>query len=145
MSSYWGQKCRVQSWDTCQNHFLLRSKKIENVAVEPLKKVLIEKWQELDKMLFCTKIPKCVLKYKKKHKLGGQIVKANLIQNISIPVEQIRIITKILRTRQYALCIFHQSNFLFSRNKWRIGALLGQINIINDQLLLISSLFEICH
>ena len=52
-----------------------RSKKIENLAVEPLKKVLIDKWQELDKMLFCTKIPKCVLKYKKKHKLGGNIVK----------------------------------------------------------------------
>ena len=66
-------------------------------TAEALEKALINKWQEMDRMLICSKVSTCVLQYNKTVKIGGKDVKANLIQSLSITVHQIREITNKLK------------------------------------------------
>ena len=54
-------------------------------------------WQELDRMLFCTKMPTCVMRYNKIFRIGKQNVRANLIQSLTFTLHQIKDITKKIK------------------------------------------------
>ena len=54
-----------------------------------LRSSLNSRWQDLDKMLYCTKLYKCTNRYKKFFNLGDVKVTANLIQSIAITFNQI--------------------------------------------------------
>ena len=58
-----------------------------------LETALTKSWQELDKMLFCTKLPFCVIRYFKKYRVGKKNMRMNLIQSISMKLHQIQEIT----------------------------------------------------
>jgi len=64
--------------------------------VAKLEDFLGRSWQELDRMLFCTKMPMCVIRYKKVFRIGNQNVKANLIQSLTLTLHQIKDITNKL-------------------------------------------------
>ena len=71
-----------------------RRKKREDVEeADSLEKDLLEIGQKLNKMLLCSKIPKCVLQYQSSFRLGGKDFKANLIQILSFTIQQIKEIT----------------------------------------------------
>ena len=62
-----------------------------------LETALTKSWQELDKMLFCTKLPVCVIRYSKKYRVGKKNVRMNLIQSITLTMHQIKDITSKLK------------------------------------------------
>ena len=62
-----------------------------------LEEFLVKSWKELDRMLFCTKLPMCVIRYEKRFRIGRKDVKANLIQSLTITLHQIKDITAKLR------------------------------------------------
>ena len=62
-----------------------------------LETALTKSWQELDKMLFCTKLPVCVIRYSKKYRVGKKNVRMNLIQSITLMMHQIKDITTKLK------------------------------------------------
>ena len=62
-----------------------------------LEEFLVKSWQELDRMLFCTKLPMCVIRYKKTFRIGKKDVKANLIQSLTLTLHQIKDITNKLK------------------------------------------------
>ena len=65
--------------------------------VAKLEDFLVRSWQELDRMLFCTKLPMCVIRYKKIFRIGKQNVSANLIQSLTLTLHQIKDITNKLK------------------------------------------------
>ena len=65
--------------------------------VKKLENLLVKCWQELDKMLFCTKLPMCVVRYKKKVMIGSKQVNANLIQSLTLTLHEIKEITAKLK------------------------------------------------
>ena len=62
-----------------------------------LEDFLVKSWRELDRMLFCTKLPMCVIRYKKKFRIGKKDVRANLIQSLTLTLHQIKDITAKLK------------------------------------------------
>ena len=51
---------------------------------------LTKSWQELEKMLFCSKLPICVIRYSKKYRAGQQNVRLNLVQSLTLTLHQIK-------------------------------------------------------
>ena len=69
--------------------------------INKLEDYLLQSWHELDRMLFCTKMPMCVIRYRKKYKIGEKDVKANLIQSLTLTIHQIKdITTKIKKLKR---------------------------------------------
>ena len=58
---------------------------------------LVRSWRELDRMLYCTKIPRCVRAYQKRVRIGGKQSKANLLQSIGITLSRIKTLTGMLK------------------------------------------------
>ena len=65
--------------------------------VTKLEESLGKSWQELDRMLYCTKRPFCVIRYNKVFRIGNQDVRANLIQSLTLTLHQIKDITNKLK------------------------------------------------
>ena len=65
--------------------------------VAKLEESLGKSWQELDRMLYCTKRPFCVIRYNKVFRIGNQDVRANLIQSLTLTLHQIKDITNKLK------------------------------------------------
>ena len=64
---------------------------------DKLETSLVRSWRELDRMLYCTKIARCVMRYQKKVKTGNKVNKVNLIQSISITLHRIKQLTAKLK------------------------------------------------
>ena len=62
--------------------------------------LLINNWKEMDKMLLCTKSPKCVKNYLKNIKIGNTVAKANLIQSMGITLDIIKQLTANLKEQK---------------------------------------------
>ena len=62
-----------------------------------LEDFLVKSWRELDRMLYCTKIPRCVMAYKKRVRVRSKETKFNLIQSIGITLRRIKDLTGMLR------------------------------------------------
>ena len=62
-----------------------------------LKEKLLNCWKELSRMMFCSKLPLCVLRFQKKYKVGSQEVHANLIESMTRNLQQIKEITSRLQ------------------------------------------------
>ena len=71
------------------------SKEMANLEI-----LLINNWKEMDKMLLCTKSPKCVKNYLKNIKIGNTMVKANLIQSMRITLDIIKQLTEKLKEKK---------------------------------------------
>ena len=70
-----------------------RIKKDDDENAETLEKSLIENWENLDRMLLCSKQLTCVVQYKSTFTLGGKEFEANLVQSLSFTIQQIKHIT----------------------------------------------------
>ena len=55
-----------------------------------LEDILQKSWKELDQMLACSQTPQCVAAYVKTFQIGGDAVAVNLVQSLSITVQQIK-------------------------------------------------------
>ena len=64
--------------------------------IAELEVLLRKSWKELDRMLYCSKVPMCVIRYQKKYRVGKTEMKANLIQSLTITLHQIKDITRRL-------------------------------------------------
>ena len=64
--------------------------------VAELKYILNKSWLDLDKMLFCTKLSMCVIRFKRNFQVGNVTVRANLVQSIDIIINRISNITNKL-------------------------------------------------
>ena len=62
-----------------------------------LEDALMHNWRELDRMMICSKILFCAIRYKKNFQMGEVSVMANLIQSLTITLYQIKDITNKLR------------------------------------------------
>ena len=62
-----------------------------------LEDALMNNWRELDRMMICSKISFCAIRYKKNFQMGEVSVMANLIQSLTITLYQIKDITNKLR------------------------------------------------
>ena len=64
--------------------------------IAELEVLLKKSWNELDRMLYCSKVPMCVIRYQTKYRVGKTEMKANLIQSLTITLHQIKDITRRL-------------------------------------------------
>ena len=62
-----------------------------------LEDILQKSWKELDQMLTCSQTPECVAAYVKTFQIGGDGVEANLVQSLSITIQQIKEIANRLK------------------------------------------------
>ena len=74
-----------------------RIKREDDKNAETLEKSLIENWENLDRMLLCSKQLTCVVQYKSTFTLGGREFEANLVQSLSFTIQQIKHITHKLQ------------------------------------------------
>ena len=66
-----------------------RLKREDDENASTLEKSLIENWENLDRMLLCSKQLTCVVQYKSTFILGGREFEANLVQSLSFTIQQI--------------------------------------------------------
>ena len=69
----------------------------QHPQIESLKDQLYSCWKELGRMMFCSKLPLCVLRFRKIYRVGGQEVHANLIESMALNLQQIKEITSRLQ------------------------------------------------
>ena len=62
-----------------------------------LKEKLLSCWEELGRMMFCSKLPICVLRFKKIYRVGSLEVHANLIESMARNLQEIKEITARLQ------------------------------------------------
>ena len=67
------------------------------MQVVKLEGALSNNWQELNRMLICSKISYCATRYKKNFHMGEVSVVGNLIQSLTITLYKIKDITRKLR------------------------------------------------
>ena len=65
--------------------------------VAKLEESLGKSWQELDRMLYCTKVPMCLIRYNKVFRIGKQNLRANMIKILILTLQQIKDITNKLK------------------------------------------------
>ena len=88
---------KEQKRSTMDNAMEMDKKGGASQEIARLEEFLVKSWQELDRMLFCTKLPMCVIRYKKTFRIGKKDVKANLIQSLTLTLHQIKDITNKLK------------------------------------------------
>ena len=88
---------KEQKRSTINNAMEMDKKGGTSQEIARLEEFLVKSWQELDRMLFCTKLPMCVIRYKKTFRIGQKDVKANLIQSLTLTLHQIKDITNKLK------------------------------------------------
>ena len=88
---------KEQKRSTINNAMEMDKKGGTSQEIARLEEFLVKSWQELDRMLFCTKLPMCVIRYKKTFRIGKKDVKANLIQSLTLTLHQIKDITNKLK------------------------------------------------
>ena len=88
---------KEQKRSTINNAMEMDKKGGTSQEIARLEEFLVKSWQELDRMLFCTKLPMCVIRYKKTFHIGKKDVKANLIQSLTLTLHQIKDITNKLK------------------------------------------------
>ena len=66
------------------------------LQIADLQDILQKSWKELDQMLTCSQTPECVATYVQTFPIGGDSIEANLVQSLSITIQQIKEITNRL-------------------------------------------------
>ena len=75
----------------------MEKKDASSEEIEKLENSLIKNWRELDRMMYCTKLPMCVKHYLKKFRVENKEMKANVVQSMSITLNQIKNIRDKIR------------------------------------------------
>ena len=114
---------------TSEDEMVVKDKKDgSSQEITRLEDFLAKSWQELDRMLFCTKLPMCVIRYQKKFRIGKKYVRANLIQSLTLTLHQIKDITaKLKNLKRYNflagifLCFDKKHLYLLLSVDWLVG------------------------
>ena len=97
--------------------------------VAKLENLLGKSWQELDRMLYCTKRPLCVIRYNKVFRIGNQNVRADLHQSLTLTLHQIKDITNKLQNIKRLKKTFSQTgrdiSIMLVRRQWRTEPFIG--------------------
>ena len=70
---------------------------VDEMEIAKVQISLVRSWRELDRMLYCTKISRCVKAYQKMVRVGKEESKANLLQSIGITLSKIKQLTGMLK------------------------------------------------
>ena len=66
----------------------------KDVSNKELEKSLVKNWKELDRIMYCTKLPSnCVKHYEKSFPVNNKMVKANVVQSMKLILNEIKLVT----------------------------------------------------
>ena len=83
----------------------------KDASSKELENSLVLNWKELDRIMYCNKLPNCVKHYEKGFLVDNKMMKANVVQSMRIILNEIKLVTaRIKNIKRY--CIGHFKLFL---------------------------------